>query len=110
MHAWVRGREGQGRGSKAGSALRADGNLMRGLNSGTVRSRPELKSDPQPAEAPRCPGSASSSNGEHYRCSCPESHLSLHLFLPGSVMELNGSSIVGSAFRNPDVQKPKLMI
>ena len=48
-------REGD-RGSEVGSVLTAE-SLMRGSNSGTVRSRPEPKSDAQPTESPRHPRS-----------------------------------------------------
>ena len=46
-------REGD-KGSNVGSALTA-ARLMRGSNSQTKRSWPELKSDDQPAEPPKCP-------------------------------------------------------
>ena len=42
------------RGSEMSFALTAE-SLMWGLNSGTVRSLPELKLDAQPIERPRCP-------------------------------------------------------
>lgn len=53
---------------------------------------------------------AASFNGQLYQFSCHENHLSLHLFLLGSAMELNRSSMSGTAFKNPQVQKPKLKI
>ena len=49
-----RERETQNPKQAAGSELLVQ-SLMRGSNSQSVRSRPELESDAQPAEPPRCP-------------------------------------------------------
>ena len=53
-HAWRGGRERGGQRIPVGSELSAQ-SPTRGSNSWTVRSWPELKSDAQPTEPPRCP-------------------------------------------------------
>ena len=57
-----RERETQNRKQAPGSEPSAQ-SLTWGLNSRTVRSRPELKSDAQPTEPPRRPGFAIFKNG-----------------------------------------------